>query len=324
MKYVVFIVCGLFAGSFLLSFSNDEPVSKAELGKLLFFDPILSRDQSISCASCHRPELAFADTGAVSVGIGGSKGTRNTPSAMNLRLQKEFFWDGRAKSLEEQALAPIANPFEMDLPVAEAVLRLRMDKRYSNYFRNIFGTEPTSQTLAEALASFERTLETTESAFDDWKFLDDSTAVSDAVKRGFDIFNTKGKCVQCHFGADFTTNDFRNIGLFDGNQLKDSGRMDISGKLEDIGKFKVPTLRNVAVTSPYMHNGMFRTLMEVIEFYNDPDKIVSKSINRDSLLQRPLGLTKQEMKDLEAFLLALTDKRFLGQAEGKYQFGGSP
>lgn len=309
-KYLWFIIAGITVVVILASFTGSAPSTKAELGKLLFFDPILSKDRTISCASCHRPEFAFADTGAVSFGVGGSKGSRNTPSAMNLSLQRLFFWDGRAKTLEEQALAPIENPVEMNLPIAQAVFRLKQSEDYNNYFKAIFNSEPTALNLAVALAAFERTLETIESPFDQWKFSDDSNAVDDAVKSGFAIFNGKAKCVRCHFGADFTTNEFRNIGLFNSKELNDSGRIVISGQLADLGKFKVPSLRNIAMTGPYMHNGIFRNLRQVIDFYNEPDKIVSNSINRDTILSKPLGLTQRDKTDLEAFLRSLTDKRF--------------
>jgi len=292
------------------SFSSDEPATKADLGKLLFFDPVLSKDNTISCASCHKPAYAFADTSAVSSGVGGAKGVRNTPSSMNVALQSVFFWDGRAKNLEEQALAPIENPVEMNLPLNEALMRLKQDNKYNKFFQKIFNSEPTKENLAIAIAAFERTLETSDSPFDTWKFYDDSTAVDVAVKRGFRVFNTKGKCVQCHFGSNFTLNEFRNIGLFNGKDLNDSGRAVISHNANDIGKFKVAALRNVAVTGPYMHNGMFKTLKEVIEFYNDPHKVIPDAAGIDSLLAKPLDLTQQEKDDLEAFLNALTDKQF--------------
>jgi cytochrome c peroxidase len=300
----------------LASFAGNEPAGKAALGKRLFFDPILSKDKTISCASCHKPEFAFADVSATSLGVGGAKGTRNTPSAMNVRLQRTFFWDGRASTLEEQALAPIENPVEMNLPIDEAVMRLRDDSTYRASFQQVFGSGPTRETLAQALAAFERTLETSNSPFDEWKFLDKPAAVSEAAKRGFVLFNTKGKCSQCHFGADFTASEFRNIGLFNGKALNDSGRATITKKAEDLGKFKISPLRNVAVTAPYMHNGMFKTLKEVIEFYNDPKKIVPNAINLDTMFKKPIGFTKREKKDLEAFLLSLTDKQF---AAGKKQ-----
>ena len=306
----LFVITAIAIVCMQASFGNREPATKAELGKLLFFDPILSKDNTISCASCHKPAYAFADTAAVSVGVNKRAGTRNTPTAMNLLLQKTFFWDGRAKILEEQALAPIENPAEMNLPLREALLRLQKSKEYRDWFKKIFNSEPTLDNLASAIAAFERTLETSDSPFDNWKFSDDSNAVSPAVKRGFALFNGKGKCVQCHFGADFTANEFRNIGLFNGIDLNDSGRAVISGNREDAGKFKTASLRNVSVTAPYMHNGMFKTLKEVIDFYDDPAKVIPNAVNRDSLLAKPMGLTGQEKTDLEAFLLSLTDKRF--------------
>jgi cytochrome c peroxidase len=303
-----------------VAFINKEPASRAELGKLLFFDPILSKDRTISCASCHKPDFAFADTSAVSTGVGGKRGTRNSPTAMNVMLRRPFFWDGRAKTLEEQALAPIENPDEMDLHLDSAIQRLRDSRIYDDYFRKLFDSEPTRENLAAAIAAFERTLETSNSPFDRWKFYADSIAVSMTVKRGFEVFNGKGKCNKCHFGADFTQNDFRNIGLFNGKELKDSGRMVVSGKIEDIGKFKTPSLRNVSVTGPYMHNGMFTTLMQVIDFYNEPGKVVPNSINRDSLLAKPLGLTQAEKSDLEAFLLSLTDDKFIETEEVQMKY----
>jgi len=309
-KYIIFLIITIAILFIHAASADPKPVDKAALGKLLFFDPVLSRNKTISCASCHKPAYAFADTTAVSVGVKNRKGTRNTPTAMNVLLQKFFFWDGRAKSLEEQALAPIENPSEMNLSIGEALERLRKNKNYRAYFKKIFNSEPNRENLAEAIAAFERTLETSNSPFDSWKFSDDSNAVSASVKRGYAIFNGKGKCSQCHFGADFTANEFRNIGLFDGRKLNDSGRGAVTGSREDIGKFKTASLRNVAITGPYMHNGMFRTLKEVISFYNDPGKIIPAAVNRDSLLAKPLGLTLREKRDLESFLLSLTDKRF--------------
>lgn len=309
-KYVGLISLGFVLLLIQASFIEYRPENKEELGRLLFFDPILSKDRTVSCASCHQPDYAFSDTSSVSVGVNGMRGVRNTPTTMNLSLQKIFFWDGRASSLEEQALAPIENPVEMNLPIDEAIRRLRKEKHYVEYFQRIFDTLPTPTNLAVALAAFERTLETYESSFDQWKFSNDSLAVSPAVKRGFDIFNEKGKCNKCHFGADFTTNEFRNIGLFNGRHLNDSGRMAVSRNPHDLGKFKVPTLRNIEITAPYMHNGLFSTLKEVIDFYNDPGSVIPDAVNRDSILSKPLGLSIQEKADLEQFLIALTDKRF--------------
>ena len=310
-QYSVYGIAGIATVVIALSFTTIEPANKAELGKLLFFDPILSKDKTISCASCHKPEFAFADTSTVSRGVGGKRGTRNSPTAMNVTLRRPFFWDGRAKTLEEQALAPIENPVEMNLPLDSAIQRLQISPAYRAHFKRIFDSEPSKETVAAAIAAFERTLETSDSPFDKWKFYDDSNAVSATVKKGFEIFNGKGKCSKCHFGADFTQNDFRNIGLFNGKNLNDSGRIVVSGRKEDLGKFKTPSLRNVSVTGPYMHNGMFKTLKQVIDFYNEPDKAVSNSINRDSLLAKPLGLTLKEKNELEMFLFSLTDQKFV-------------
>lgn len=312
MKKLIIVAVAAISVAFIRVTGREEPASEAELGKLLFSDPILSKDYTVSCASCHIPAYAFSDTSATSKGVGGIKGDRNTPSAMNVVLHGFFFWDGRAQTLEEQALAPIENPKEMNLPVDQAVRRLINSPTYSAYFKKLYNEEPTPCNLAKAIAAFERTLETSDSPFDIWKFYDKPDAVSESARRGFEVFNTKGKCIECHFGSNLARNQFRNVGLFDGKKLNDSGRSVISGDLLDIGKFKVSPLRNVAITAPYMHNGMFKTLSEVIEFYNDPEKIVPGNISRDSVLAKPLGLTEIEKADLEAFLHSLTDKRFSG------------
>jgi len=223
MKKYVFVTIIVTGIVFIQAAATMNSITdKEKLGEALFFDPILSKDSTVSCASCHRPEYAFADTSAVSIGVDGKKGIRNTPTAMNLSLGKSFFWDGRAGTLEEQALAPIKNPDEMNLAIEEAVHRLKNSKKYRGYFLKVFNIEPDRTNLAVAIAAFERTLETSDSPFDNWKFSDDSIAVGAAAKRGFVIFNGKAKCIKCHFGADFTANEFRNIGLFNGKKLNDS------------------------------------------------------------------------------------------------------
>lgn len=315
MKKIYCLVLLLFTVLLLAQFAfvSPEPRNKEELGKLLFFDPILSRSRTISCASCHKEEFAFADTSVVSIGVNGHKGLRNTPSAMNVNLQSSFFWDGRAGTLEEQALIPIANPIEMDLPIELAVKRLQHKAFYRKAFQRVFREEPNRENLATALAEFERSLETSNSPFDDWRLNDNETAVSESARRGFVLFNGKANCIQCHFGPDFNNPDFRNIGLFDGKLLSDSGRAAITKKPADLGKFKIGPLRNVALTAPYMHNGMFKTLKDVLNYYNDPGKIVPGAIGRDSLLARPMHLSDGEIQDLENFLVSLTDKRFKEQ-----------
>ncbi len=302
----------------MLSCINDkqetvlrEPATVEELGELLFHDSILSRENKISCASCHKPEYAFSDTVPLSTGIDHLLGSRNTPSAMNMSARNFYFHDGRSETLEDQAGGPMENPREMDIPLSVIVKKLNKHRQYRAFFIKIFGTTATKQNLVNALAAYERTLETNDTDFDNYMNGKDTTKFSEAAKRGREIFNVKGKCFDCHFGPDFTGDDFKNIGLFNGRELNDSGRYVISRDPADIGRFKVPGLRNIAITKPYMHNGMFKTLKEVIDYYDNPDQVVANSINRDPLLKEPLHLTALEKKDLEAFLLSLTDYRFL-------------
>lgn len=288
-----------------------EPSTIEDLGELLFHDSILSRGNQVSCASCHKPEFAFADNTPVSFGVDSLKGDRNTPSAMNQSARNFQFWDGRMETLEEQAAGPIENPVEMDLPLSFAVEKLNKHSQYRKFFIKIFGHPADKKSVTDAIAAFERTLETSDTPFDNYTSGKDTMQFSASAKRGQQIFNVKGKCFDCHFGPDFTNDFFRNIGIFNGKDLNDSGRFEVTRNPEDIGRFKTPGLRNIAMTAPYMHNGMHKTLREVIDYYNEPDKFISNSVNRDTLLAKPLGLTEQEKKDLEAFLLSLTDARFL-------------
>ncbi len=290
--------------------SAPAPITtKKALGQKLFNDKILSKDSSVSCASCHIPSLGFADSLALSIGIHGIPSSRNTPSVLNMKNRPYFFWDGRAKSLEEQSLMPISNKDEMGLPIEEAVKRLNQNKTYYNLFIKIFGTKPSAKTLSLAIAAFEKTLETDESKFD--LSFGDSIQLTESEERGRQLFvGNKAKCFDCHMGPDFTNDDFKNIGLYDGASLTDKGRFNITQKREDLGKFKTPGLRNIAVTAPYMHNGMFKTLDEVVDYYNNPSLFVKNPINIDSSLAKPLGLTHQEKADLVNFMKALTDKQY--------------
>lgn len=304
----------IFAVGFMLgcatAWAGDSvPATAAALGEKLFFDPILSVDRTVSCASCHKPEHAFADRVAFSPGVRGQLGARNTPSAANVAARLDFFWDGRAATLEEQALGPIANPKEMDLPLPEAVQRLNADPGYTQAFAKIFGGPATEKALAKAIAAFERTLETSDTPYDRYLAGDDA-ALPEAAKRGRLLFIGKANCVSCHAGEDFTADRHKNIGLFNGQELADPGRAGVTKDLAHQGLFKTPSLRNVAVTAPYMHNGMFHTLREVVEYYNAPDAVVKGSINRDKALAAPLNLNTEEISDLVAFLEALTDDRF--------------
>jgi len=293
----------------LVSFSlpalhqQEEENPEVALGKKLFFDPILSGNKTQSCASCHRPEFDFADTSAFSPGSEGKPGKRNTPSIQNMSDRSHFFFDGRAASLEQQIFGPIQDTLEMNLPISEAIKRLRENQEYRALFQKVYQQLPDSANLGKAIAAFERTLETYPTAWD--LHAKGKKEMSPEAQRGHVIFNEKGKCFDCHFGPDFTGDEFRNIGLYNGKNLNDKGRGALTGKTEDDGKFKVPGLRNVSRTAPYMHNGMFRTLREVIDYYDNPNKVVGDALNRDSLLIRPLGLSESEKQDLEAFLRAL-------------------
>jgi cytochrome c peroxidase len=304
------IILLLTAGILSFTMLNNSVIdNKAALGKKLFSEKILSNDSSVSCASCHKPQFAFADTAAFSTGIKGKLTQRNTPSVLNMKNRPYFFWDGRATSLEEQALMPIQNPDEMGLSIDEAVKRLNESKVYKNLFQKIFKQKPTAKNLAAAFSAYEKTLETVDSKFDDWS--NNLKKLTAAEERGRKLFiGDKAKCFDCHRMEDFTTDEFKNIGLYNEKELHDAGLFNITKKETDKGKFKIPGLRNIGVTAPYMHNGMFKTLEEVVEYYNNPQKVITAAINIDNALKKPLGLTEKEKKDLVTFLKTLTDKKY--------------
>jgi cytochrome c peroxidase len=317
MKAFVFILFVFLGFSSLSIHQNEKQIDAVEkistptdLGQKLFFDPILSLDQTISCASCHKPEFAFADNIALSLGVGDSLGVRNTPSVMNMLSRPYFFYDGRANSLEAQAIIPIENPVEMNLSYEIAVQRIQDDPTYDSLFLAIFKVKPDTFNIAHSLSQFQRSLESNGSAPHDlWLNNVNENAMTASQLRGRELFIAdEFKCFDCHFGPDFTGDEFRNIGLFDGKSLVDKGRYDITKDPADLGKFKVPGLRNVALTAPYMHNGMFETLEEVVDFYSNPYDFVKDPINMDSLMIEPLNFTERQKKDLVNFLHALTDK----------------
>ncbi len=309
LSFFVAMVALLMISSFLEEKDTDIK-TKTALGKKLFSEKILSGDSSVSCASCHKPAYAFADTAAFSTGIGGKLTRRNTPSVLNMKNRPYYFWDGRAASLEEQCLMPIQNPDEMGLPVEEAVKRLNASAQYKILFQRIFNQKPDAKNLAAAFSAYEQTLETVNSKFDDWS--NNLGKLSAREERGRQLFiGNKAKCFDCHSMEDFTDDGFKNIGLYNGSSLNDAGLYNITKKETDLGKFKTPGLRNVAVTAPYMHNGMFKTLDEVIEYYNNPGNFVKDPVNMDDALKKPLGLTAKEKEALVAFLKTLTDKRYL-------------
>lgn len=300
----------LFLAALTLSFSGFDVDTPQKLGERLFSDPVLSLDSTISCASCHIPKFAFCDTARVSRGVGGKLGRRNSPGITNMSARPYFFLDGRAETLEKQALMPIQDTVEMHATLPLVIERLRRHAVYGPAFIQIYGAPANPENLAASLAAFVRTLETADTPFDRWMH-DQPGGMNEAAVRGRDIFMNKGKCFKCHFSPDFTGDEFRNVGLYTGKgNLADQGRFEVTHDSSDLGKFKVPGLRNVALTAPYMHNGMFRTLEEVIDFYDEPDEKVTGAINRDTLIT-PLKLTDAEEADLKAFLEALTDDRFI-------------
>lgn len=281
---------------------NLQYDTKVELGKLLFFDPRLSKDNSVSCASCHVPEAGFADPRQFSLGVGGKKGGRNAPPAMNAAYNHVQFWDGRAGSLEEQALGPIQNPIEMAETLDGVVKKLSQVKGYRDRFQAVFGTGVSPEGIAKAIAAFERTLISTNSPFD--RFIaGDKGALSASGRRGLELFRGKARCILCHNGPNFTDNKFHNIGVLQVGPLKqDVGRYAVTKRKSDRGAFKTPSLRSVALTAPYMHTGGLATLGDVLEFYNKGGEAVSGK----DVFMTPLNLTGQEKKDLIELMKSLT------------------
>lgn len=306
LTWVLLSACVYLAYSFAL----QPVITKSALGERLFSDPILSLDSTLSCASCHIPEFAFCDTAQFSLGVGNRVGRRNSPSITNMRARAHFFYDGRAATLEQQVLMPIQDTVEMRATLPLVLERLKNHDEYNAAFRQLYGMPADAEKLGEVLAEFIRTLETSDTPFDRWS-KGEADGMNEAAIRGRTVFMEKGKCFDCHFSPDFTGDEFRNVGLYTGRRnLADRGRFDITGDSLDLGKFKVPGLRNVALTAPYMHNGMFQTLEEVIEFYDSPNQTIPGGFNRDTLLNTPLNLSVQEKSDLKSFLEALTDDRF--------------
>ncbi|MBL8166779.1 MAG: cytochrome-c peroxidase [Acidobacteria bacterium] len=317
---------------------NPLTPAKVELGRKLFFEPRLSADGQVSCASCHDPKLAFTDGKPVAEGIYGRRGTRNSPTILNALFNAGQFWDGRADTLEEQAIQPLTNPLEMgNRSYDDVVARLRAIPEYRAEFKALFGGEVKIEWVGLAISAYERTLLSGDSAFD--RFIaGDAAAISEDAKRGFAIFRGRGRCSRCHtfneqvpFFSDF---NYHNTGVAanhanfdrlarlafaatDTDQAKEMidklakepggdelGRILISYQVFDIGAYRTPSLRNIAVTAPYFHDGSAQTLADVVRFYNDGGR---QNINREWDLF-PLGLTAEEQRDLVTFLETLTGK----------------
>ena len=282
--------------------SNLNYTAKIELGKQLYFDGRLSKNNAISCAFCHNPGTGFADPRQTSIGVGGGVGGRQSPTVYNTGLNHVQFWDGRARSLEEQAIGPIHNPVEMAETHEHVVAKLGKIKGYQQQFRAVFGTDVNLQGIAEAIAAYERTVLSTNSAFDKY-VLGAQKAMDEAAVRGLALFKGKARCILCHNGPNFTDNQFHNLGVPQVGPMKeDLGRFAVSRAEKDRGAFKTPTLRSITETAPYMHDGAFKTLEEVVEFM---DQGGGSNPNLSPLV-KPLNLTAEEKSDLVAFLKALT------------------
>ena len=330
---------------------NPQAPAKIALGERLFNDVRFSATGTVSCATCHAPALAFTDSPlSTSQGINSLTGTRNAPTAVNSAFNKTQFWDGRSPSLEDQALHPFLNPVEMGLPDHEPILEIvRTDPGYVAAVREVFGLEPGQATMAEvtqAIAAFERTLIAGNSSFDRYYFGGDETAMSEAAIRGLALFVNEGRCVSCHVieqdHALFTDHRFHNIGVgindvqddvpdfvtaflqakaegvdvdvqvLSNPRSSELGRFAVTNSFDQLGAFKTSTLRNIAVTAPYMHDGSIATLREVVVHYNNGGVTVAGDPVNDFLSGgiKPLNLTDEQIDDLVAFMEALTSPEF--------------
>jgi len=300
-------------------FPTNNPYSdaKAELGRKLFFEPRLSGSGQIACASCHDADLAFTDGRTVSFGHERKELKRNAPTVLNVAFNRTLFWDGRAASLEQQASDVVKNQDEMHASETHVHERLGQVSGYTNDLIAAFGSpEFTLERAAQAIATFERTITSRNNDFD--SFLRGATnALSDAAVRGLHLFRTTARCINCHNGPNFTDGRFHNEGLtYYGRKFEDLGRYKVTQRAEDVGRFKTPSLRNIARTGPYMHNGLF-DLDGVLNMYNGgmPNVRPTRAQKDDPLfpqkspLLKPLGLNKQEVADLKAFLESLTEGR---------------
>ncbi len=245
---------------------NPQTDAKIELGKQLYFDKRLSSDNTVSCASCHDPKKGWSNGEPNAEGVDGQRGDRNSPTIINTAYQRFQFWDGRAGSLEEQALGPIANPIEMNLSIEDAVKRVAAIEGYAKQFKAIFGGPVTDERIAKAIAAFERTVLSGNAPYDRFK-AGDENALSEKAELGRKLFFGKANCSSCHSGSNFTDNAFHNIGVGVTAEKQDVGREKISGLSGDRGAFKTPTLRDIHRTGPYMHDGSMSTLEEIVEHY---------------------------------------------------------
>jgi cytochrome c peroxidase len=279
---------------------NPQTTRKILLGKQLYFDTRLSRDNTISCATCHSPAMGWSDKGPTSKGIENQMGGRRAPPASNSAYNPLQFWDGRSPSLEDQAKGPIQNPIEMGNTHQVMIRTVNDIPEYVEEFKTVFGTTPiTVDQVAQAIAAFERTIVTTDSPFDRFA-KGDETALTCLEKKGLEIFNGKGRCSCCHWGPNFSDGRFHNLGVPNIDPAKpDLGRFEITKNPADKGAFKTPTMRDVGLRAPYLHTGGEKTIRDVIVFYNKGGGFKDPNMDR---MMIPLGLSKGEIDALVAFL----------------------
>lgn len=285
---------------------NQLTENRVKLGKMLFFDKTLSLDSTISCGSCHFQEFAFTDPKPRSIGVNDSLSIRNSMPLFNLAYAQSLFWDGGVPTLELQVLAPIEDHREMNLGLQEAVNRIQANPKYVEWFQKAYSRTPDLYGLVRAIAAFERTMISGNSRYDQYAFQGKKSALNEAELRGMTVFfGETAECFHCHTGFNFTDQSFQNNGLY--AEYIDQGRGRITSRTSDIGRFKVPSLRNIEKTAPYMHDGSFNTLEDVINHYMSG----GKNHPNQSPLIRPFTLSSQEKSDLIAFLKSLTDDSFL-------------
>jgi cytochrome c peroxidase len=291
-----------------IEFPEDNPFSQPrwELGKRLFYDPIMSLDSSISCASCHNSELAFSDDVSFSLGVENRLGTRNAPTLANVAYHPYFTREGGVPTLEMQILVPIQEHNEFDFNIVLLAERLKADSSYMLMSMEAYDREPDAFVITRSLACFERSLISGYSRYDHYENYDDLNALTSSEINGKELFfSDKTNCFQCHGGFNFTNYAFENNGLYE--EYNDEGRFRLTGEEEDLARFKVPSLRNIQLTAPYMHDGSIQSLKDVIEHYNSG----GENHPHKSSLIKPLNLTNKEKDDLLAFLYSLTDDSFV-------------
>lgn len=297
---------------------KDNPLTEegVELGRFLFYDGILSADRSMSCAACHKQANAFSDPRQFSIGVRGDLGIKQSMSTVNLGWSNFLFWDGRSRSLELQAEDPITNPIEMASSWDIVLPRLQTHNEYPERFYRAFGSDQiTREMVLKALSQFQRTIVSFNSRFDKYFFEGDANALSPQEERGLELFFNAGTCNHCHSDVLLTDNFFRNNGL---DRQPDSGMAKNTKLPQDIGKMRVPTLRNIALTAPYMHDGRFKTLDEVVDFYLDSVQMSSPNLDEhmEQLTNRPY-FDESDRKALVAFLKTLTDSSLINDPKYK-------